>query len=203
MLRRIGSLLAPYRGWLLLVGVTVVTSASLSAVAPFLTRAVFDDALFPLVAGTIGPPNLSLLYWLVGGLVAIPLVSALIGVGQTYLTNRIGNAAMADLRVALFEHLEKMELAFFTSTKTGDIQSRLANDVSGVRNVLTSTASSILSNVVTVIAAFVSMLLLSWQLTLKLNSSSMVLEFLFIKTLQEIIDIKDIGQKTIKMEKEY
>lgn len=166
MLRRIGSLLAPYRGWLLLVGVTVVTSASLSAVAPFLTRAVFDDALFPLVAGTIGPPNLSLLYWLVGGLVAIPLVSALIGVGQTYLTNRIGNAAMADLRVALFEHLEKMELAFFTSTKTGDIQSRLANDVSGVRNVLTSTASSILSNVVTVIAAFVSMLLLSWQVTL-------------------------------------
>ena len=167
MLRRIGSLLTPYRGWLLLVGVTVVTSAILSAVAPFLTRAVFDDALFPIgPAGTIGPPNLSLLYWLVGGLIAIPLVSALIGVGQTYLTNRIGNAAMADLRVALFEHLEKMELAFFTSTKTGDIQSRLANDVSGVRNVLTSTASSILSNVVTVIAAFVSMLLLSWQLTL-------------------------------------
>ncbi|MGC3954465.1 MAG: ABC transporter ATP-binding protein [Propionicimonas sp.] len=99
-------------------------------------------------------------------MIAIPLVSALIGVGQTYLTNRVGNAAMSELRVALFEHLEKMELAFFTSTKTGDIQSRLANDVSGVRNVLTSTASSILANVVTVIAAFVSMVLLSWQLTI-------------------------------------
>lgn len=167
MLRRIAGLLAPYKGWLALVGVTVVTSAALSAVAPFLTRAVFDDALFPVdAAGGLGEPDLGLLYWLVGGLIAIPLVSALIGVGQTYLTNRIGNAAMSDLRVALFRHLEKMELAFFTSTKTGDIQSRLANDVSGVRNVLTSTATSILSNVVTVIAAFVSMVLLSWQLTI-------------------------------------
>ena len=167
MLRRIAGLLAPYKGWLALVGVTVVTSATLSAIAPFLTRAVFDDALFPIGAsGEIGQPDLGLLYWLVAGLITIPLVSALIGVGQTYLTNRIGNAAMSDLRVALFRHLEKMELAFFTSTKTGDIQSRLANDASGVRNVLTSTATSILSNVVTVIAAFVSMVLLSWQLTI-------------------------------------
>ena len=167
MLRRIASLLAPYRWWLLLVAVTVVVSAALTSVAPFLTRAVFDDALFPIQPdGGAGQPDLTLLYWLVGGLIAIPLVSALIGVGQTYLTNRVGNAAMAELRVALFEHLEKMELAFFTSTKTGDIQSRLANDVSGVRNVLTSTASSILQNVVTVIAAFVSMVLLSWQLTI-------------------------------------
>ena len=97
--------------------------ASLGAIAPFLTRAVFDDALIPVRAdGAIGSPDLERLYWLVAGLIAIPLVSALIGVGQTYLTNRIGNSAMADLRVALFEHLEKMELAFFTSTKTGDIQ---------------------------------------------------------------------------------
>lgn len=167
ILRRIAGLLAPYRWSLLLVALAVVVSASLSAVAPFLTRAVFDDALFPTGPdGTVGPPDLTLLYWLVGGLVAIPLVSALIGVGQTYLTTRVGNGAMADLRVALFEHLQKMELAFFTSTRTGDIQSRLANDVSGVRNVLTSTATTILQNVVTVIAAFVSMILLSWQLTL-------------------------------------
>ena len=167
ILRRIVSLLAPYRWWLLLVAVTVIVSAALTSVAPFLTRAVFDDALFPIQSdGSAGRPDLALLYWLVAGLIAIPLVSALIGVGQTYLTNRVGNAAMSELRVALFEHLEKMELAFFTSTKTGDIQSRLANDVSGVRSILTSTASSILQNVVTVIAAFVSMVLLSWQLTI-------------------------------------
>ena len=167
MLRRVASLLSPYAWWLLLVAVTVLVSAVLTSVAPFLTRAVFDEALFPIRPdGSIGTPDLPLLYWLVGGLIAIPLVSALIGVGRAYLTNRVGNAAMADLRVALFEHLEKMELAFFTSTKTGDIQSRLANDVSGVRNVLTATASSILQNVVTVAAAFVAMVLLSWQLTI-------------------------------------
>ncbi|MFE5340257.1 ABC transporter ATP-binding protein [Isoptericola sp. NPDC056578] len=167
VLRRIAALLAPYKAQLVLVAVAVVAAAALTSVAPFLTRAVFDDALFPTdPAGQVGEPDLRLLAWLVAGLVAIPMVSALIGVGQTYLTTRIGNGAMADLRVALFEHLEKMELAFFTSTRTGDIQSRLANDVSGVRNVLTSTATSILQNVVTVAAAFVSMLLLSWQLTI-------------------------------------
>ena len=79
MLRRIGSLLAPYRWWLALVLVTVLVSASLGAIAPFLTRAVFDDALFPVRAdGAIGSPDLERLYWLVAGLIAIPLVSALI-----------------------------------------------------------------------------------------------------------------------------
>ncbi|WP_036923385.1 ABC transporter transmembrane domain-containing protein [Propionicicella superfundia] len=167
VLHRIARLLSPYKGWLLLVALAVLISAALSAVAPFVTRAVFDEALFPVRPdGTIGRPDLALLYWLIAALIAIPLVSALIGVGQAYLTNRVGNSAMADLRVALFEHLEKMELAFFTSTKTGEIQSRLANDVSGVRNVLTSTATTIVQNVVTVAAAFVSMILLSWQLTI-------------------------------------
>ncbi|QAY64165.1 ABC transporter ATP-binding protein [Xylanimonas allomyrinae] len=167
VLRRIATLLSPYKAQLALVALAVVVSAGLTSVAPFLTRSVFDDALFPATPdGTVGPPDLTLLYWLIGGLIAIPLVSALIGVGQTWLTTRIGNGAMADLRVALFAHLERMELAFFTSTRTGDIQSRLANDVGGVRSVLTSTATSILQNVVTVIAAFVSMIVLSWQLTI-------------------------------------
>ena len=167
VLRRVAHLLSPYKHLLAVVGLAVVIAAGLTAVAPFITRAVFDQALFPTnAAGTIGHPDLRLLFWLAGGLVAIPLVSSLIGVAQTYLTTKVGNSAMADLRVALFAHLERMELAFFTSTRTGDIQSRLANDVSGVRNILTSTAVSILSNVVTVIAAFVSMMLMSWQLTI-------------------------------------
>ena len=164
--RRIVALLAPYKWSLLVVGLAVLVAAALTTVAPFLTRAVFDNALFPhLPGGAVGPPDLRLLYWLIGGLVAVPLISSLIGVGQTYLTTKVGNSAMADLRVALFSHLEKMELAFFTSTRTGDIQSRLANDVSGVRNILTSTAVSIISNAVTVVAAFVSMVVMSWQLT--------------------------------------
>jgi len=166
IMRRVVALLAPYKWPLLVVALAVLVAAALTTVAPFLTRAVFDNALFPAgVDGQVGRPNLHLLYWLIAGLVAVPLISSLIGVGQTYLTTKVGNSAMADLRVALFSHLEKMELAFFTSTRTGDIQSRLANDVSGVRNILTSTAVSIISNVVTVIAAFVSMIVMSWQLT--------------------------------------
>ena len=123
----------------------------------------FDRALFP-VGG--GPVDLPLLGWLVAGMIAIPVVTALIGVGQTYLTTLLGNRVMADLRGRLFEHLQRMDLAFFTATRTGAIQSRLANDVGGVQSVLSETASSILSNTVTVVASLIAMLLLSWQLTL-------------------------------------
>ncbi len=161
MLPRIARLLAPYKGSLILVALAVVVAAALTSVAPFLTKAVFDKALFPP-----GGPDLTLLTWLTLGLIAIPLLAALIGIGQNYLTSKVGNSAMADLRGNLFEHLQRMELAFFTATKTGAIQSRLANDVNGVRTVLTSTATTILSNVVTVGAALVSMILLSWQLTI-------------------------------------
>lgn len=162
VLRRVAALLRPYRWSLALVSVSIVVGATLGIATPFLTQAVFDRALFPADGGGV---DLRLLGWLVAAMVAVPLVSAAIGVGQTYLTTLVGNRAMAELRGRLFEHLERMELAFFTSTKTGAIQSRLANDVGGVRSVLTTTASSILSNTVTVLASLVAMLLLSWQLT--------------------------------------
>ena len=162
VLRRIARQLAPYKRQMVMVGLVVLLAAALTSVAPFLTRAIFDDALFPVDGG---PVNLMLLWWLVAGLIVIPIVTALLGIGQNYLTSRIGNSAMADLRSDLFAHLQRMELAFFTGTKTGTIQSRLANDVSGVRTVLTDTATTILQNSVTVIAAFVAMVLLSWQLT--------------------------------------
>ncbi|WP_307793638.1 ABC transporter ATP-binding protein [Actinotalea soli] len=163
LLRRIWALLSPYRATLVLVAVTIVVGAGLGIVTPFLTQAVFDEALFPADGTGV---DLELLGWLVAAMIAVPLLTAAIGIGQTYLTTRVGNEAMADLRGRLFEHLERMELAFFTATRTGSIQSRLANDVGGVRSVLTTTASSILSNAVTVIASLIAMLLLSWQLTL-------------------------------------
>jgi len=162
-LRRIARLLAPYKTKMLLVLAAVVLSALLGVAAPFLTKAVFDDALFPVDGRA---PDFHLLGWLVAGLCAIPVATALIGIGQNWLTSTIGNSAMADLRGDLFAHLQKMELAFFTATKTGAIQSRLANDVSGVRTVLTDTATTIVQNSVTVISAFVAMVLLSWQLTI-------------------------------------
>ena len=162
LLRRIGALLTPYRGRLALVGVAILVASTLGVVTPFLTKRVFDDALFPTDGSGVDRP---LLLGLTAAMIAIPLLSSAIGVGQTYLTTKVGNLAMADLRATLFEHLERMELAFFTATKTGSIQSRLANDVGGVGSVLTTTASSILSSSVTVIASLVAMLLLSWQLT--------------------------------------
>lgn len=161
-LRRIAQLLAPYKAKMVLVACAVVISALLSTLVPFLTRAVFDQALFPIDGGT---PDLGLLGWLVLGMCLIPVLTAVIGIGQNLLTATVGNSAMADLRGRLFAHLQQMELAFFTATKTGAIQSRLANDVSGVRTVLTDTATTILQNSVTVISAFVAMLILSWQLS--------------------------------------
>src|SRR5690242_13265873 len=159
--RRVARLFTPYRGRLALIGTAILVTSVLGIANPFLTRAVFDQALF-----VPDGPDLQLLFVLVGLMILIPMVSALIGVGQTFLTTSLGNRVMQDLRNRLFEHLESMHLGFFTGTRTGDIQSRLGNDVGGVESVVTQTASSILSNAVTVIASLVAMLLLSWQLTL-------------------------------------
>jgi len=139
----------------------VVASAVLTSIVPFLTQAVFDRALFGE-----GGPDLGLLGWLVAGMCLLPILASTLSIAQNWLTSTIGNSAMADLRSELFAHLQKMELAFFTTTKTGAIQSRLANDVAGVRTVLTDTATSILQNTVTVTAAFISMVILSWELTI-------------------------------------
>ena len=161
LLRRVAELFGPYRTRLTLIAVAITISSVLGIINPFLTQRAFDDALF-----VPGGPKLGLLAVLVGLMVVIPMLAALIGVGQTYLTTLLGNRVMADLRSRLFAHMQSMDLGFFTATKTGAIQSRLANDVGGVQTVLTDTASSILSNVVTVISSLVAMTLLSWQLTL-------------------------------------
>jgi ATP-binding cassette, subfamily B, bacterial len=161
--RRVWSLFTPYRTSLVVICVAVLLSSGLGIITPFLTQAAFDRALFPADGSGV---HLELLAWLVGGMVAVPVVSALIGVYQTFRTTLLGNRVMADLRGRLFEHLLRMDLAFFTATRTGAIQSRLANDVGGVQSVLSETASSILGNVVTVVAALVAMVVLSWQLTL-------------------------------------
>jgi ATP-binding cassette subfamily B protein len=161
--RRLWALFLPYRLGMVAILLAVLLSSGLGIITPFLTQAAFDRALFPTAGG---PVNIRLLCWLVGGMIAVPVVSALIGVWQTFQTTLLGNRVMADLRGRLFEHLQRMDLSFFTATRTGAIQSRLSNDVGGVQSVLTETATSILGNVVTVVAALVAMVLLSWKLTL-------------------------------------
>jgi ATP-binding cassette subfamily B protein len=155
------ALFAPYRGRLTLIALAILVTSALGVVTPFLTQRVFDDALF-----VAGGPRIGLLAVLVGAMIGIAAVSAVIGIGQTYLTTVLGNRVMQSLRDRLFAHLQRMHLGFFTSTRTGSIQSRLDNDVGGVQSVVTDTASSILGNVVTVVASVIAMIALSWQLSL-------------------------------------
>jgi len=160
--RRVGVLFQPYRTQLVLTAVLVVVSAAATIIPPLITERIFDDALFP----ASGRPDGGLLAELVGLMILVFLVTAGLGVWQTYLTSSVGTRVTGDLRVRLFEKLQSMELAFFTRTKTGVIQSRLQNDVGGVSGVLTTFVSSIVGNTVTVVASLVAMILLDWRLTL-------------------------------------
>ena len=162
LLPRIGALFQPHRAALTVTIILVLVSAGISVLPPLLTRQLFDVGLFP----PGGVPNIPVLLEIVGLMIALMVVSAALGVWQTWLTANVGNSVMGALRTRLFGHLQAMELAFFTRTKTGIIQSRLQNDVGGVAGVLSNTVSSVIGNTVTVIAALVSMLILSWQLTL-------------------------------------
>jgi ATP-binding cassette, subfamily B, bacterial len=158
--RRVVQSFRPYRGQVLLVGIVILITAALGVVNPLLIKVIFDDALF-----CASCPDLGLLWWLVGLMVLVPIVGGVIGIWQTYLSNVVGQRVMQDFRNALYTHLQRMPLRFFTSTRTGEIQSRISNDVGGVQDVITDTASSILSNVVILLSTIVAMLILSWQLT--------------------------------------
>jgi ATP-binding cassette subfamily B protein len=157
-LRRVARTFRPYRRQVALVAVAILVTSALGVVNPLLIKVVFDKALFPV--------DMNLLVGLVSLMAAIPIVSGVIGIGQTYLSNIVGQRVMQDFRNSLYSHLQRMPLRFFTSTRTGEIQSRLSNDVGGVQSVVTDTASSVLANVVIVISTVVAMALLSWQLTL-------------------------------------
>jgi ATP-binding cassette, subfamily B, bacterial len=160
--RRVIPLFRPYRGRVAAVVGLIVLTSTIGIVNPLLIQAVFNKALFP----PDGRPDLELLYILVGVMAAVPIVNGAIGILQTYETTKVGQHVMRDLRDQLYSHLETLSLAFFTGTKTGEIQSRLANDVGGVQTVVTTTASTILANVVIFISTIVAMIILSWQLTI-------------------------------------
>jgi len=157
-LRRIVALFRPYRRRLAGVLALILFSSALGAIPALLLKEVIDDAL----------PNadLTLLNWLVAGMVGIAIFTGVLGVIQTLLSNQVGQRVMHDLRTSVYEHLQRLSLAFFTRTRTGEVQSRLANDIGGVQEVVTSTATSIVSNVTTVLATLVAMLILDWKLTL-------------------------------------
>jgi len=155
-LRRIGALFRPYRARLTGLLVLIFVSAGLGVVSPFLLREVIDVA--------IPKHDTQLLSLLVGGMIALSILGGVIGVAQTWISNQVGQRVMHDLRASVYAHLQRMSLAFFTHTRTGEVQSRIANDIGGIDSVVTSTATSIVQNVTTVVAVVVAMILLDWRL---------------------------------------
>ena len=162
LVRRIVATFRPY--WLVvtLVGLLILITAGIGVVNPLLIRVVFDSALFPTSSG----PDLTLLWVLAGVMAGITVVGGLLGILQTYLTNQVGQKVMRDLRDQLYRHLQRQPLSFFTDTRTGEIQSRVTNDVGGVQTVVTSTVSDTIANGVIFLSTLVAMSILSWQLTL-------------------------------------
>jgi ATP-binding cassette subfamily B protein len=155
--RKILAFFRPYRLPIAVSLAAILVTSGLGLVNPFLLKLLIDDAIPRLDLGKLN------LY--VGLMIVVPIVSGLIGVGQSYLNNVIGQSVMRDLRTALYAHLQRMPLRFFTETKTGEIQSRLANDVGGVQGVVTDTASSVASNLAVAISTIVAMFVIDWRLT--------------------------------------
>jgi ATP-binding cassette, subfamily B, bacterial len=157
-LRRVAEAFRPYKFQVVLVLIAIILTTVLGLVNPLMIRFIFDDA--------IGKRNLNLLLILVGIMFIMPVITGIIGVGQTYLNNVVGQRVMRDFRNRLYDHLQSMSLRFFTSTRTGEIQSRLSNDVGGVQSVVTDTATSVVSNISTAISTIVAMAIISPLLTL-------------------------------------
>jgi ATP-binding cassette subfamily B protein len=157
-LRRIGRLFTAHRLQLAVVTAIIVASSVLAMASPFLLREVIDRAL--------PQQDLTLLVWLVAGMVAVAAVTSALGVIQTWISTTVGQRVMHRLRVDVFTHLHRQSVAFFTRTRTGEVQSRITNDIGGMQSVVTSTATSIASNLTTAVATAVAMAALSWQLSL-------------------------------------
>jgi len=157
-IRRILVFFKPYRPQIAVVLIAILITSFLGLINPILLKLLIDVA--------IPQRNLFLLNVFVLLMIALPIVSGLIGVGQSYLNNLIGQRVMQDLRSALYTHLQRMPLRFFTDTRTGEIQSRLANDVGGVQSVVTDTASSVTSNFAIAISTIIAMWLIDWRLTI-------------------------------------
>ncbi|NEC93113.1 ABC transporter transmembrane domain-containing protein, partial [Streptomyces sp. SID12501] len=155
-LRRIVGLFRPYHGRLAVVGSLVAASSLVGVASPFLLKEILDVAI---PEGRTG-----LLSLLALGLILTAVVTSVFGVLQTYISTTVGQRVMHDLRTAVYAQLQRMPLAFFTRTRTGEVQSRIANDIGGMQATVTSTATSLVSNLTAVIASVVAMLALDWRL---------------------------------------
>ena len=167
MVPRVVRLFRPYRTHVAIVVFFILITSTLGVVNPMLIQVVFDDGLFPrdAVTNVTLPPNIGILWILGGVMISIAATNAGMGVFQTYMTNKVGQHVMRDLRDAVYAHLQGMSLRFFTGTRTGEIQSRVSNDVGGIQSVVTTTLSDTIANIAILASTLGAMLFLSWQLT--------------------------------------
>lgn len=156
--RRVLGLFRPYRGTLAAVLSLIVLAAAAGVVSPFLIREIVDVAL--------PEQRADVLAWSVGGLIAVTVVASALGVTQSMLSARVGQSVMHDLRVAVYSHLQRMGLGFFTRTRTGEIQSRIFSDIGSMQSVVTSVMTQIVSSGAGVAMALVAMIAMDWRLTL-------------------------------------
>jgi ATP-binding cassette subfamily B protein len=161
VLGRVVRLFGPYKSRVALVAGLIVVSSGLGVVNPLLIRKIFDDALF-----VDGGPDTGLLAWLIGIMIGVAALASAVGVVYSYFATKVGQAVMRDLRDSLYTRLKAMPLRFFTQTRTGEIQSRLTNDVGGVDQVVTHVAQDSVANVVIIVSSLVAMLVMSWELTI-------------------------------------
>ncbi|MFD4137475.1 ABC transporter ATP-binding protein [Streptomyces sp. NPDC058572] len=155
--RRILRLFRPYRGRLAVVGLLVGAASLVSVASPFLLREILDTAIPQGRTGLLGLLAL--------GMIVTAVMTSVFGVLQTLISTTVGQRVMHDLRTAVYAQLQRMPLAFFTRTRTGEVQSRIANDIGGMQATVTSTATSLVSNLTAVVATIVAMLALDWRLT--------------------------------------
>jgi len=200
--RRIVAFFRPYRLQVAVVVAAIVATSLLGLINPIMLKLLTDQVI-------IGKDYTNL-YLYVGLMIVVPIASGLIGVGQTYLNNIIGQSVMQDLRNALYTHLQRLPLRFFTETRTGEIQSRIANDVGGVQAVVTDTATSVASNIAIVASTVVAMVIIDWRLTLL--SLGMLPFFLYLtqrvgrvrrevstETQKSLADMTSVTQETLSV----
>ncbi|MDQ3618725.1 MAG: ABC transporter ATP-binding protein/permease [Actinomycetota bacterium] len=205
--RRIVGTFRPYKKQVGLVAGLILVTSALGLINPLLIKVVFENVI--LAEGPVDE-RIRLLVIVSLVMIATPIVTGGLGLWQTYTNNVVGQRVMQDLRNSLYSHLQNMPLRFFTSTRTGEIQSRLSNDVGGVQSVLTDTASSLLSNITTVISTVVTMFILSWPLTIL--SLAILPVFLVLsrkvgrvrreisgKTQESLADLTSIMQETLSV----
>lgn len=157
LLRRAARFFRPYQGRLVLIGTLILASSVIGLANPYLLKLMIDDAFPKGDIGLLGTYALLM--------VIVPMINGGIGLAQSWLTASVGQFVMRDLRNLLFTHVQSMPMRFFSETRTGEIQSRLTNDVSGVQSVVSDAAANLASSVAIVLSTLVAMALIDWRLT--------------------------------------